>query len=193
MAVVIVDDFLQEFDAFNRWTRKQKFEGVRNPKDGVVYPDLVANIPSLIRAKVQQGLEAALESKVQINQLFLRNTSKDTSTAPHQAHTDTIQGSHIMLLYMQDGPEGAGTSLVRHKEIGLDKDPITQEEFEVWDRDKNIADKWEIYHLIQMKANRAAMGIWSALMHRAEPIQGFGESPVDGRIVLICFFDKVPG
>lgn len=190
MSVVIIDDFLSDFESFNKHVRKLPFAGVVNPADGVEYPDISDKIPEEVRRELIQNLEEAMEWKVQMNLLFLRNTSKDTATAPHQAHTDTIQGTHIFLLYMQDGPKGAGTSLVRHKKLGFDKDPINDEQFKAWKRDVNNYDAWEITGLIPMKENRAACGIWSAKMHRAEPVHGFGTLPKDGRIALIGFYEQ---
>jgi hypothetical protein len=190
MSVVVLDGFLRDFETFNKHVRALEFDGEVNPLDGVEYPDISIDIPALVEREVIQNLEAAMGWEVQMNMLFLRNTSKGTDTAPHQAHTDTIQGTHIFLLYMQDGPEGAGTSLVKHKELGFDKDPITKEQFEAWQKDLNTYDKWEITALIDMKKNRAACGIWSAQMHRAEPVNGFGTSPKDGRIALIGFYER---
>ncbi len=188
--VIQVDDFFTDFDSFDKYVRRLPFEGLINPADGVEYPDISIDIPKAIRAEYKQSLEDAAGWPVKINQLFLRNTDTTTPTAPHQAHTDTIQGTHIALVYMQDGPKGAGTSLVKHKALGFDKDPETQEEFDAWKRDVNTPDAWEITALLEMKANRLVAGIWSALMHRAEPIHGFGTSPQDGRIVLICFYER---
>jgi hypothetical protein len=188
--VVIIDDFIRDFPAFNKHVRSLPFKGEVNPQDGIEYPDISADIPEDVKREVIQNLEEAMGWKVQMNLLFLRNTSKGTQTAPHQAHTDTIMGTHIFLLYMQDGPAGAGTSLVRHKELGFDKDPITEEQFEAWKRDVNDYDAWEITDLIRMKKNRAACGIWSAKMHRAEPVEGFGSKSKDGRIALIGFYQQ---
>lgn len=190
MSVVIIDHFLNDFDSFNQHVRNLDFKGEVNPEDGIEYPDISADIPETVRREVIQNLEEAMEWPVQMNLLFLRNTSKGTNTAPHQAHTDTIQGTHIFLLYMQDGPEGAGTSLVRHKKLGFDKDPINDEQFAAWKKDVNDYDKWEITGMIDMKENRAACGIWSAKMHRAEPVKGFGETHRDGRIALIGFYER---
>ena len=190
MSVVILDGFLRDFETFNKHARALDFEGEINPHDGVEYPDISIDIPELVETEVIQNLEAAMGWEVQMNMLFLRNTCSETETAPHQAHTDTIQGTHIFLLYMQDGPEGAGTSLVKHKELGFDKDPITEEEFAAWKKDLNTYDKWEITDLIPMKKNRAACGIWSAQMHRAEPVKGFGTCIEDGRIALIGFYER---
>lgn len=190
MSVVIVDDFIRDFESFDKHVRQLPFKGEVNPADGVEYPDISTDIPEDTRREVIQNLEEAMEFPVQMNMMFLRNTCAGTATAPHQAHTDTIQGTHILLLYMQDGPEGAGTSLVQHKELGFDKDPINEEQFDAWKRDVNNYDAWEITNLIAMKKNRAACGVWSAKMHRAEPVNGFGTCIEDGRIALIGFYQQ---
>lgn len=182
---MIVDNFLDDFPAFNRHARSVDYSGVVNPVDGVLYPDISTDIPDDVRADIQDKLSAIMGYEVEIKTLFMRLTSKNTKGAPHQAHTDTVMGHFTLLLYMNDGP--GGTSFVRHKETGMDSDPRNDAEYAIWRRDTNVPDAWEPYEMVSMRENRANI-ISSGLMHRAEPVNGFGESVEDGRLVLTAFF-----
>ena len=89
---------------------------------------------------------------------------------------------------MNDHPDG-GTALVEHKELGFDSDMTTPERIEAWQRDTNDITKWNIITTCPMRFNR--MFIADAdLLHASLPNGGFGTSTKDGRLVMICFFDK---
>jgi hypothetical protein len=178
--VKIYDDFLEDYDRFAAFAHGCDFTGTVNPYDGVFYPDICADVPSVV-------LEQIMEKLGPINPeiIFMRLTSESTDTAPHQAHTDTAMAPYTFLLYLQDGP--GGTSMVRHKETGMEGDPLTEIEHAFWERDTNVPDAWEVRDMVDMKANRAVV-FPSYMMHRAEPIGGFGKGTEDGRIALIMFF-----
>ncbi len=183
---MIFDNFLNSFDILNRHARSiAEFSGVENPADGVVYPDVTIDIPDLVRDEIQTHLDRIFERPVHINTMFMRLTSDATFGAPHQAHTDSVMGEFTLLLYLND--ESGGTSLVRHVDTGMDRDPETNEQYEAWVRDTNVPDAWEITEMVQMRKNRANI-IDAHLMHRAEPVGGFGDGQADGRIVLTAFF-----
>ena len=177
----VVDNFLDDFEAFDTWAREQEYTGQESPHDGVVYPDLVIDLPASVMQEVAEKIGATTFLP------FLRLSTTNTAVAPHQAHNDITHGDYTFLLYMQDGP--GGTSLVKHKELDMHDGLTTELEEKVWNRDTNNPDKWDVTHLFKMKANRA---VWypSNYMHRAEPIGGFGEGTQDGRLVLTLFFNK---
>ncbi len=182
---MIMDNFLKTFSQLREHAVQADYSGVTNPADGVLYPDITADIPVEVLEDVQSSLDKFMGWQVGINTIFMRLTSKNTKGAPHQAHTDAIMGDFTLLLYLQDGP--GGTSFVRHKTIGLHSQPANDAEAEIWRRDTNIPDAWEITEMVAMKSNRANI-VPSYKMHRAEPVGGFGEGPEDGRIVLTAFF-----
>jgi hypothetical protein len=180
--MIIVKDYLdpKDFEFVQEYARNLDYTGAKNPEDGVVYPDINTQVPQ----KLRDYIEGTTGFKIRTT--FFRLTCATTGTAPHQAHTDSVMGKYTLLLYMQDGP--GGTSLVRHKETGMDEDPDTVPEIEAWRKDTNNAGAWEAYQLFTMEANKAVL-FPSRLMHRAEPIKGFGNSAKDGRIVFIAFLD----
>lgn len=185
---MIVDNFLTSYGVLHDHARAEAdYSGVRNPADGIVYPDVTVDIPQQCLDEIQVRLDEVMGWTVKINTIFMRLTSRQTSGAPHQAHTDSIMGDFTLLLYLNDGP--GGTSFVRHIETGMDSDPTTFEESEAWLRDTNVPDAWEITEMVTMKANRANI-IPATLMHRKEPPgEGFGDGPSNGRIVLTAFFE----
>jgi hypothetical protein len=97
-------------------------------------------------------------------------------------------GDYTFLLYMQDGP--GGTSFVRHKEQGMEHGPADDQELAAWKKDTNIPDAWEINGIVGMKENRACI-FDSSFMHRAEPVEGFGNDVDDGRLVLTAFVSRL--
>jgi hypothetical protein len=107
---------------------------------------------------------------------------------PHQAHTDTVMGDFSMMLYMNRAEHcQGGTSLVRHV-TGMDTDPIDEESQKVWLRDTNIPEMWTPYTRCEMRTNRAFI-FRANLMHRAEPLGGFGTDATNGRLVMTAFFN----
>ena len=184
---MIIDNFLTSYDLLQKTARNNQFEGVVNPADGVLYPDISVEIPQECIDEVQIRLDEAMERPAIINTIFMRLTSENTKGAPHQAHNDLLMGDYTLLLYLQEG-EG-GTSFVKHIETGMDAQPETTEQHDAWVRDTNVPEAWEVTELVSMKENRANI-IRSERMHRAEPVNqvGFGSDQTDGRIVLIAFF-----
>ena len=115
--------------------------------------------------------------------------SPQFTVAPHQAHTDTLMGNFSLMLYLNrlEDCEG-GTSFVIHKEALIDSSPINDKQLKVWQRDTNTPEAWQIKDVSQMIPNRAC--IFDAnLMHRAEPIGGFGDNSQNARLVLTAFYD----
>lgn len=176
MHSLIVDDWLYDFDGWRRWADGLDYEDALNPADGVLYPGIYRDVP---RWGIRQRL-APLFGQVQINALFLRLSMAGVSV-PHQAHNDALMGRYSLMVYMNRSEHcQGGTSLVRH----VDGD-ISQE---VWQRDTNITEQWRVTSMCDMQPNRAFI-FRADLMHRAEPIAGFGANATDGRLVMTCFFD----
>lgn len=183
--MITVQNFLSDFDKFNDHVRQLDFTELVNPRDQIAYPDVTNDIPEWVRTEIFDKLSSLHGRHIHEDIMFLRLTNVNTTVPPHQAHTDTVHGTHAFFLYMQDGP--GGTAFVRHKETGMDSDPKTLEEFQAWERDTNDYDAWEIIKMSHMGKNKGV--IYNAEdMHRAEPVLGFGEGVEDGRIVLVLFY-----
>lgn len=183
---MIVDNFLHSFGLLKQAATNSEYSGVVNPADGVRYPDITADIPTECLDEIQERLDEVMGRDVDINTIFMRLTSRNTHDTPHQAHNDLVMGDYTLLLYLNDGP--GGTSFLKHIETGMDAQPQSEDEYTMWVRDANVPDAWEITDMVYMKENRANI-IDADRMHRAEPVGGFGNGAMDGRIVLTAFFE----
>lgn len=172
------NDFLPErlFNRLRKHCDSASFAGVRNPVDGVIYPNICTDIP-----------EEVFEYLGAPKTVFMR-LSLSGVVAPHQAHTDTLMGAKSLMLYLtrKEYCQG-GTSFVEHIETGMRSDPQDAVELAIWQRDTNTPQAWGVYALAKMVTNRAII-FDASLMHRAEPIGGFGTDAADGRLVLTAFY-----
>lgn len=174
----IIDKFLPDdvFAKLREHCDHISYEGVTNPVDGVVYPGISIDIPDYV--KVYFGRPKTM---------FMR-LSLPGMKAPHQAHTDTLMGQESLMLYLTRQKYcSGGTSLVEHRKTGMRSDPRDVDELAVWQNDTNNPDAWFVYELAEMLPNRAAI-FNASLMHRAEPIGGFGTDAKNGRLVLTAFY-----
>jgi len=184
---LIIDNFLNDFKEFRDHVSGLDYKGTVNPLDGVIYPNINIEIPDSIKYEVLHKISDILNKKIQLTIPLCLRLSLEGVKAPHQAHTDSMMGEYNFILYMNDGSEGFGTSIVKHVS-GMEFNPKTIEEEQLWIQDTNNYNKWEIIQHYQMKSNRAVI-IPSHLFHRAEPVHGFGTSALDGRLVLLAFFN----
>lgn len=182
--MIVRDNWLSTYDTLKAHSLTVGYGGVTNPYDGIEYPDITVDIPDECRKEVVEKLGDLL-GDIEIKQMFMRLTTLNTSTPPHQAHPDNMMGTHTVILYMNNA---GGTSLVKHVETGMTEDPPTEELWHVWKRDTNTPEAWRIYDIAEGRENRVAV-FDSRLLHRAEPIGGYGTSAVDGRVVLTAFID----
>lgn len=185
----------EDFEKLNEYARGLDYSGIVNPEDLVEYPNVSAEVPEWVKAHVEDRIFEMSKRRLRVKWAFFRLSDDGTPVAPHQAHTDTVMGQFTFLLYMQDAPEGvkAGTSLVKHKTVGgLHQDPWTSAEHEVWQKDHSDPEKWVIWKFFEMERNKGVL-YESKLMHRAEPVGGFGSGIEDGRLVLTCFLERANG
>lgn len=182
---LIVDDFLPDFEGWRAWADGCQYGDERNEVDGVSYPLICREVP---RWGMQQRLQAVMGAPVDIRALFLR-LSPAGVPVPHQAHNDASMGRFSCMVYL-NRPEHCrgGTALVRHL-TGFDAQPTSEAQAALWRRDMNKPDHWLPYLTCEMRPNRAFI-FRADLMHRAEPIGGFGSTPRDARLVMTAFFDS---
>jgi hypothetical protein len=185
---IIVDNFLSDFDSFRVHCDNVNYDGIINPADNVFYPGVSLDIPKSVQAEVVSQVISVMGRDIKVNAMFLRLRTKGVQE-PHQAHTDAIMGKYSLMLYMNrvEDCEG-GTSLVLHKNTGLNQNPINQKQLDVWEKDKNSPEEWQICKMTSMTPNRAYI-FDSNLMHRAEPLGGFGNNEKNGRLLLTMFYD----
>lgn len=187
----IIDNFLNNGDLFRRYAIKQSYEGVVNPQDNVLYPDISIKIPEEVRLEINsKALMAVTQNEnafIEPKALFMR-MSKTGVHVPHQAHTDKNIADYTLLLYLnKDEDCQGGTDVLEHIE-GMKIHPQTEEEIELWKRDTNTPEQWIKTGFCPMKFNRAFI-LRSDLFHRAQPLGGFGDTNENGRLVLTLFFN----
>lgn len=185
---IIIDSFLDDFESFRSYCDGLDYDGIKNPDDNVFYDGVSIDIPDSVKTEVVEKVTEAMGKDIQVKALFLRLSTKSIN-APHQAHTDSLMGNYSLMLYMNrlEDCEG-GTSLVIHKRTGLCRTPINKKQLKVWQEDTNNKNAWQISQIAEMIPNRAFI-FDASLMHRAEPVGGFGDNGKNGRLVLTMFYD----
>lgn len=184
---MIVDRFLPSFDKLKEYTKTAVFKDEVNEVDGVIYPLICKEIPSYILDELVEKLSKIDGKEPKINAVFMRRSPKGVH-CPHKVHTDNSMGSRSLMLYMDDISDVLyGTSLLQHKETGAKDARHSPEVITKLIWDQNNDDAWDIYQMNYGHPNRAF--IFDAhLLHRAEPIGGYGEDS-EARTVLTCFYD----
>ena len=173
---LIVDDFLPDFPAWRQWADGCRYEDELNAVDGVTYPLICRAVP---RYGMSKRLSIIMGRDITLNSCFLR-MSPSGAPVPHQAHHDASMGHYSCMVYM-NRPEHCrgGTALVEHVSGACDA--------QTWRMDANTPERWRVLSLCDMAPNRAFI-FRADLMHRAEPVGGFGSTPEDARLVMTAFF-----
>lgn len=180
-----IDGFLHEFDAFRKHCDQLTYEPVTNPRDGVVYPGICRDVPLLIKEQIVKKMHYVTDKKLCNTVAFLR-LSLLGDKAPHEAHTDAVMGDIGAIVYITRKRYcRGGTAFIQHKN-GMRFNPETQADANIWEKDHNNYDQWEILQNISMEQNRGFI-FNTHCFHRAEKPQSFGSNAENGRLALICF------
>jgi len=118
-----------------------------------------------------------------------------------KVHVDESHWSGILYLSRPEDCRG-GTEFFRHKATGLDQFPFTGEQLrehgfadhadahrQLIERDGTDDSAWESLMMLPMKFNRLVL-LRPFLFHTAGP--GFGDTPENGRLVYLMFFNQPP-
>lgn len=185
MNYLVLDDFLPDdiFEALREYADNADF--VDYESQGVSYSGIVPEIPTEIEQIIQHRMPFVAHDMT----IFLR-FSLEGMQYPHQVHSDWEMGDTSMMLYLnrEEDCQG-GTAFVSHKDSNMFIHPDMDSRLEQLNRDQDNPEKWDIYELCEMKPNRALF-FPSWLLHRAEPIGGFGTNREHGRVVLTAFFNR---
>lgn len=182
----VVDNFVDNFAGLRAHCDSLSYEGAVNPVDGILYPGISLDIPESVASEIASKISKEVGVELTGHLMFIRMTDSDT-VQPHHAHNDATMGDYGMLLYLNRSEHcTGGTSFVRHIGTGMTGSPKDLEQESIWKRDTNTDDAWEVLDMVEMKPNRALI-FDTRDMHRAEPVNGFGHSAEDGRLVLTCF------
>lgn len=191
--LLIVDDFLADYPAMRALADEAQYETLENPFDCHTYPGIYLLNGMPIYDEMQQKLSQIMGTPVELLTFFMRQ-SMDKAYCPEQAHTDTAMEQQFSFVLYLNRPEHCqgGTSFLRHKESGWEQACRNDE---VWDNaayvhDGKKPDCFETVLLCPMRSNRLII-YPSYLIHRSEPIDGFGSTPEDARLVAVGFFNLV--
>lgn len=186
--MIVIDDFLPEFEELQSYARSAVFADVVNEADGVTYPLICAEIPDHLKLAVFCAI-AKHFGPPESPAIFMRRSPAGVP-CPHQVHSDASMGTHSLMLYLnaEEDCEG-GTSFLSHRATGIAYNPELPEAVAVVVADQNRGKAWQVREMVGMRPNRAVIFDASRL-HRAEPVGGFGDTPEKTRVVLTCFFRR---
>lgn len=182
--MILEDDFLPSCSLLKDYSQDANFCDVVNEVDGVTYPHICEDIPEKIILEMGAGLSEVMGRDVDINSIFMRRSPLGVYV-PNPVHSDASMGDYSCMLYLNDN-SAAGTSLVYHKETGIAINPESKVLVDLINKDNRDPDKWGVFMFAEMRENLAFI-FRSDILHRAEPIGGFGEGN-QSRTVLTCFF-----
>lgn len=184
--LIAVDDVFphNEFLLLQEYAWNMKYEDREGP-DGVVYQNIGLPVPPVITEMLTHTLSWLMGYRILLKICAFRLSLEGTEP-PQWAHSDAEVSKWASFVYINDGP--GGTALVKHHELEMTAHPANEAELEAWKRDCNNLAAWEVIGLVTCKANRGLV-IPSNLLHAALPPRGFGQSPIDGRLILWSFFD----
>lgn len=186
--MIVIDDFLLEFDELQTYARTAEFTDVVNDFDGVTYPLICAEIPNHLKLAVFCAIAKHFDAPDSPT-IFMRRSPAGVA-CPHQVHSDASMGRYSLMLYLNDEEDcEGGTSFLSHRATGIAYNPETIEATATVVADQNTPSAWAVRSMVDMKPNRAV--IFDAdRLHRAEPVGGFGDTPESTRVVLTCFFGR---
>ena len=177
--VYLVDNFLPNAAEVRQQALNSKF-GDYTGHDNYTYKRIcVTTIPG-----VQERIEEAFGPVDMFGMGFRLNYENEL---PDQlVHTDVGWGTHALVLYLCDGP--GGTAFWQHKATGVTE--IEQSQADLWesiDGDWDDESKWKQLFLAELRFNRAVI-YESKRFHSRYPFKAFGNTPTDGRLILVAFF-----
>lgn len=184
--MIVIDDFLSEFDELQKYAQTATFTDVVNDFDGVTYPLICADIPKHLKLAIFCAL-AKYTDAPENPTIFMRRSPAGVP-CPHQVHSDLTMGLHSLMLYLnRDEDCEGGTSFLSHRETGIGYNPENKHAAAIVVADQNNGAAWDVREMVSMKPNRAVI-FDAARLHRAEPVGGFGDTQENTRVVLTCFF-----
>lgn len=164
--------------------------GTQTGPDGAKYTNInVAEMPELF-PPLERALRAKVEPKLAVFRVDL------DGELPHcPVHSDEICATHAGILYLNT-PEQCrgGTAFWRHKRTGLEEmpegvGPLCIHELKQLNLDWHDASQWEQTTFVPMKFNRF-ITYPTRMFHSRWPLEGFGTSKENGRLIWTLFYDR---
>lgn len=190
--LAIFDGFFKNHDSvFADVVERGRFEDFVSPWDDVKYPGINKALPLWVVDAFVSRLSDVVGEAVHIQAIFARLTSSDMGVAPHRIHCDKLMGQYSAHVYLsKEWPAFAGTAFWDHATEGAMQTDQTDVERVM--SDSHLESAWRNSFTCQGRYNRLLIHD-SRLWHSAEPAGGWGTTPTNGRVVLTCFFNTIPG
>lgn len=181
--LLVVDNFLTNPDKIKELGYSVSYIDWEAP-DGHTYKRVYPiEIPEVV-----EGLSQVMGKPIQLFGMAFR-LNYDKEVPNKEIHADLGWGTHAAVYYLSDPPEGvdSGTAFWEHKS-GYDR--IRKGDYHVFkavDGDWDKPEKWEQTKFVSCKDNSCII-YKSELFHSRWPFSAFGNSPQDGRLVVVAFF-----
>lgn len=187
------EDFLLDWEDLRRWALGTELKTLKGP-DGEFYSN-VADFGKLGRDSIEYRLSERLGRAVRMDYSGIRF---DYAGEMHDVHADSAYSDYAFVLYLNP-PEQCqgGTAFWRNKKYGWTALPTEQDVKRMGKSPRRVlkdlceqaADElnWERVHTVEMKTNRL-ITYPTKQFHSRWPLEGFGTSPADGRLVAVGFY-----
>lgn len=191
---IVADNFLANPDAAVARLRSADY-GDRQGPDGVTYKRIALMPPDLFRREIEQAVGFDIQPSYSIGRLNFAGENPNNAV-----HADSGYDDFAAIVYLtEDKFCSGGTAFWRHKILGFDAMPTEQQVRSVGRNPKQVMkrlsadwnniDAWEQIALAEMKFNRAIFFRCKSF-HSRFPFEAFGNSPENGRLVFVSFFNR---
>lgn len=183
--LVVVDDFLNRPGEIRGIGVNAEYSDHAG-QDGETYKRVsIQNLP-----QVQAKIEEVMRRPVQMLGMGFRlNYAGELPN--NEIHADLGWGTYAAVLYLSEPPDDgsvSGTAFWTHKATGTDR--IRAGEVALFEQvkdDWNDETKWEQNKFVSAKFNSCII-YRSELFHSRWPFEAFGNTPEDGRLIVVAFF-----
>lgn len=149
--------------------------------NSTVYPGIAKELPFGIGRAIDGAVWQFIPKAYKCSIRFARKSWPGIHK-PNDCHTDKSLGEYTSIVYLHSGP---GTSFVSHADWGLYQHPSTEQEFEIFSRDRLDRRRWNVDLYCPAVENKMVL-FDSLLMHRSEPEEGAD------RLVIVSAYKKAP-
>jgi len=193
---ITVDDFCANPEGAASSFRNAPFADQQGP-DGQIYKRVadVTEAGLIFQPAMEEAVGFPIKQAYSIARLNYAGENPNNAV-----HADSGYDEFACILYLtpQEFCSG-GTAFWRHKILGFDAMPTEQEVRSVGRNPKQVMkrlsadwnniDAWERIALAEMKFNRAIFFRCKSF-HSRFPFEAFGNSPENGRLVFVSFFNR---
>ncbi len=185
--LTVADNFLPSPEKFREFVLQQKFIDYK-AHDGELYKRVSPQKYNFLNSRIEE----LVGFKIKVLMSGARLNFKDE--LPNRAiHADVGFGEFASVFYLSR-PEDCkgGTAFWQHKTLGIDAapEPITAEFVKQISPEWERPDNWDLAGFVAMKFNRF-ITYPTRFFHSRYPFEAFGETPKDGRLIFVVFYDRL--